>query len=343
MAQCETCRCYDSRQQKETLMSHTPTDRPWEKIGIDLFSIKGKDYLVLVDYFSNFWEINHLQDTKATTVVRKLKSHFARNGIPDRVISDNGPQFTSVDFQKFSTAWDFEHQTSSPGHQQANGKAEAAVKAAKTILTKARESGNDPYLAILASRNTPTEAMDSSPAQRLLGRRTRTLLPTTNRLLMPTRIDPQKVTRQIKHSQERQSYYYDRNARDLEPLEEGDVVRIKPFTMNKKTWDKATVSRRLDDRSYTVDADNGGTYRRNRVDLRKTKEKPHDNEHQQQLILPQPASPNKLVIPDCPATPPKGQDQHTDQSPASLSSAPSPPTRPIRNRREPAYLRDYVQ
>ena len=43
-------------------MSHEPTDRPWEKIGADIFTIHGKDYLVLVDYYSNFWLINRLQE-----------------------------------------------------------------------------------------------------------------------------------------------------------------------------------------------------------------------------------------------------------------------------------------
>lgn len=150
-------------------MSHDPTDRPWEKVAVDIYTIDGKDYLITVDYFSNFWEVDRLRDTKASTCVRKLKSHFARNGIPHVVISDNGPQFTSSEFALFSREWGFEHRTSSPGHQQANGWAESAVKTAKSILRKAKESKSDPYLTILAARNTPVEYMDSSPVQRLLG------------------------------------------------------------------------------------------------------------------------------------------------------------------------------
>ena len=47
-----------------TLMSHEPTDRPWEKIGADIYTIFGKDYLIIVDYFSNFWEIDCLPDQR---------------------------------------------------------------------------------------------------------------------------------------------------------------------------------------------------------------------------------------------------------------------------------------
>ena len=152
-------------------MSHEAPDSPWEKTAVDICTTDGKDYLIIVDCFSSFWEIDRLRETKASTCVRKLKSHFARNGIPDIVTSDNGPQFTSYEFALFTREWGFEHRTSSPGHQQANTQAESTVKTAKNILRKAKESKCDWYLAILAVRNTPTEGMDSSPVQTLSERR----------------------------------------------------------------------------------------------------------------------------------------------------------------------------
>ena len=119
--------------------------------------------MVIVDYFSNYWEVDKLQDTKATTTVRKLKAQFARHGIPDIVVSDNGPQFTSDKFNHFADVWGFEHRTSSPVHPQGNGKAESAVKTAKKLRRKAKTAGKDPYLAMLAHRNTPTEGTESKP------------------------------------------------------------------------------------------------------------------------------------------------------------------------------------
>ena len=79
--QCETCRRYETAQQKETLMSHEIMERPWEKVGVDIFTLYDVNYLVLIDYYSNFWEVNRLEDTKASTCMRKIKAHFARNGI----------------------------------------------------------------------------------------------------------------------------------------------------------------------------------------------------------------------------------------------------------------------
>ena len=69
-------------------------------MGTELFGFDNKDYLIAVDYFLNFWEIDYLADTKSTTVIKKLKINFARQGIPDSVISDNGLQYVSQDFQK---------------------------------------------------------------------------------------------------------------------------------------------------------------------------------------------------------------------------------------------------
>ena len=99
-------------------------------------------------------------------------------------MTENGPQFASEEFARFAQKYDFEHVTSSPNYPKSNGKVESAVKSAKRMLKKTRESGADQYLALLDIRNTPTKDLPS-PAQRLMNRRTRTRLPMTDRLLEP--------------------------------------------------------------------------------------------------------------------------------------------------------------
>lgn len=120
-----------------------------------------------VDYFSQFIEVDYLPVADAETVVHKLKSNFARHGIPETLISDDGPQFTSGLFKEFTNTWNISHETSSPGNSKANGAAEAAVKTVKKSL-RAKE---DMYLGLLNIRNTPQEGLTTSPAQRLMGRR----------------------------------------------------------------------------------------------------------------------------------------------------------------------------
>lgn len=91
-SRCETCATFSTRQQKETLISHDVPDRPWAKISTDLFELDHKSYMVTVDYFSIFFEVDRLYELKATTVIKKLKAHMARYGITDEVISDCGSQ-----------------------------------------------------------------------------------------------------------------------------------------------------------------------------------------------------------------------------------------------------------
>ena len=79
-------------------------------------------------------------------VIDVLKKHFARHGIPNILVSDNGPQYSSAEFQQFASQWEFQHVTSSPKHQQSNGKAESAVKICKSMLKKAQMAKNDVYL-----------------------------------------------------------------------------------------------------------------------------------------------------------------------------------------------------
>uniref|UniRef100_A0ABM0MBB3 Uncharacterized protein LOC100372575 n=1 Tax=Saccoglossus kowalevskii TaxID=10224 RepID=A0ABM0MBB3_SACKO len=110
---CDVCHMFRTQQQKETLITHEVPVRPWAKVGIDQFVFDGNDYLVTVDYFSNFWEVDYLPNTETKTIIRKLKAHFARHGMPDICISDNGPQEGSEEFEKFSKAWNFKHITSS--------------------------------------------------------------------------------------------------------------------------------------------------------------------------------------------------------------------------------------
>ena len=112
----------------------TLPQRPWEKIGTDLFELKGKSYLLLVDYFSRYIEVVKLTCTTTKSVVAAMKPLFARHGIPG-VISDNGLQHSSREFQQFAEDNEFSHVTSSPYHPQGNVEAESAVKTVKKLDT----------------------------------------------------------------------------------------------------------------------------------------------------------------------------------------------------------------
>ena len=280
-------------------------------------------------------------------VIRKLKAHFARHGIPEQLVTDNGAQFTSRDFLKFSRDWDFEHLTSSPHHSQGNGKAESAVKEAKKILRKCRASGSDAFLALLDHRNTPPASVQVSPAQRLFNRRTRSLLSMT----MPQAVSDNELCRaKLEQRKQRQAQYYNRSAVDLDPLRRGDVVRLKPFQLGRREWQKGIVRSRLDERSYEVETPHH-VARRNRVHLRKTNEPPPPSLDQTPAEVYVPIYPQSNELPT--AVPEEVNPPAPSQESATLSRPevdPTPaesPPKPVlrrseRQRRPPKRFSDFV-
>ena len=262
---CDTCASSPPNQAPEPIYSHAVPDRPWEKVGTDLFHIEGRNYLVTVDYFSQFVEVDYLTETTSQMVVSKLKGQFARHGIPDVVVSDNGPQFASSHFAQFAKTWHFDHQPSSPGNSKGNGAAEAAVKVVKRMMKRCQAAREDPYLGLLNIRNTPQEGMDTSPAQRLMSRRTRTVVPTCSSRLQPKENLRQKEQLEAKKATTAEKLV---GRRVLKPLQVGDSVRMQPIDGKaNQSWKQAVVTSVVKPRSYEVESE-GTVYRRNRQFLR---------------------------------------------------------------------------
>ncbi|KAI7790353.1 hypothetical protein IRJ41_020250 [Triplophysa rosa] len=270
VSKCQTCLKYRNKQAKEPMIIADQTAEGWEKVGTDLFHFNGKDYLLVIDYYSNYPEIALLGDSTAGKVITHMKSIFARHGIPKVVVSDNGPCYNCKEFEQFAMEYEFQHTTSSPLHPQANGKAERGVQSIKRLLKKALEDGSDPYLALLSYRASPLEC-GVSPAEMLMGRKLLTTLPCVSRI-KPNQ-DLRRRKELLKHKQKR---YFDRTTKILQPLCKQDVVRVQ----NADTWSrKAVVLEEVNPRSYKVQTENGQVLRRNRRSLLKTKE--DTNEHKQ--------------------------------------------------------------
>ena len=97
---CDICVSSARKQQKEPMIPHNRGTIPFQKIGVDLFVINGRNYMVTVDYLSNFWEVDYLTTTTTSMIILKLKAHIARYGIPQEIVSDNA-QFASREFKHF--------------------------------------------------------------------------------------------------------------------------------------------------------------------------------------------------------------------------------------------------
>jgi transposase InsO family protein len=90
-------------------------------LGTDLFEWQKHTHLLIVDYFSRWIEIARLDQPTANAVIQHTSSIFARHGIPEVVVSDNGPQYASEAYSNFAESYGFKHITSSPYYPQSNG------------------------------------------------------------------------------------------------------------------------------------------------------------------------------------------------------------------------------
>ena len=123
--ECLVCEQDAPAQCNEKHTAQEVPNQPWGKVGVDLCHCKGKDYLIMVDYF---FEIGELPCTLASAVIQTLKQHFAQHGVPLIVHSDGGPQFTTklsrslggslVQSRQHTTASQMEGRVGSKNHQE---------------------------------------------------------------------------------------------------------------------------------------------------------------------------------------------------------------------------------
>ena len=266
---CDICLNMAPRQNKEPLMPRDRGAGPWKIVGCDLFEIDGRNYMVTADYYSNFYELDFMPSKTVKTIVLSLKRHFARYGIPEELVSDCSP-FDSDEFKAFAADWGFVFNPSSPGFSQSNGQAETSVKSAKKLIKKCAQAKTCPYKALLELRNTPMQVINLSPAQILMQRRTRSIMPSTPQMLKPRLADPRRANEQRTLIQKK---HYDKNSKPLGKLYPGQPVVFDKFdsTKRKPVWEKGVVrdtSRFTAPRRYGIEAESGHVFDRNRIHAR---------------------------------------------------------------------------
>ena len=194
---------------------------------MDLFDLKGKTYIVLVDYCSRFVEVQQLT---TSSVISFLKPIFSRYGIPEILVSDNGPQFTSAEMNQFAETYGFRHVTSSPYYPQANGQAKCTVCTIKNLLQNVK----DPYMALLSYHATPLQWCNLSPAELLQGSKIRTDVPQPKSSFIPRWTHTQQLKELHEKYKSSQSEYYNKRhrARSLPPLTDNTPVWVQTENSN---------------------------------------------------------------------------------------------------------------
>ena len=246
---------------KEPLIPTQLPNRPWQRVGSDLFTLGRDNYLLVIDYFSRYPEVIKLTSTTSSNIISALKSIFSRHGIPETLVSDNGPQYSSREFTAFAKSYDFCHITSSPYFAQSNGQAERTVKTMKKLL----KTSDDHYMALLSYRTTPLPWCNISPAQLLMGRQIRTNLPQLGEILSPSWPYLEEFRCKNKEFKNKQKRDYDQRHRatTLPLIPDDSNVWV---TTGDRQVPGQVVTVANAPRSYVVNT-SSGQIRRNRIHL----------------------------------------------------------------------------
>lgn len=192
---------------------------------------------------------------------------FAVHGIPEKLETDGGPQYSSKTFDDFVKRWQIDHVKSSPHYPRSNGFAERNVQTAKNLLKKCWYDGSDVHEALVMLRNTPRNDTLGSSAQRLFSRNLRTFIPVKKEKLKPKVMN--NVTRELAKLRFQQKIYADKISSPFKQLEVDEKVRMK---VGHREWIPATVVEKTKfPRSVIVETTAGKKYRRNNIHLQRTK------------------------------------------------------------------------
>jgi transposase InsO family protein len=261
---CQECLINARSNPKEPMLSHDTPTAPWQMIATDLFEFEGQMYILVADMYSKMPFVKKLgSGTRSSHIIEFMEELFSVHGACHTIISDNGPQYSSKEFQRFVEDWDVKHTTSSPHYPKSNGFAERMIGIVKGIMRKSKMAKENVHKAMLAYRSCPLNSeCNKSPAELMFKRKLITNLPT--RQTAPT--DVQDHHEHLLNMKQKSKDYYDRNAKT--PL--SDLLPgMKVLVQDGKNWYPATVKEKSSEpRSYIVTTANGSEIRRNRKFLK---------------------------------------------------------------------------
>ncbi|KAI5746646.1 hypothetical protein M8J77_005896 [Diaphorina citri] len=178
---CSSCSVNANENAKVEVHPWELPDGAWQRIHIDFAGpIKGQMILVIVDAYSKWTELFVTKTTTSTWVINKLRQLFTCFGLPVTLVSDNGSQFTSKEFEDFLREQGISHLTSAPYHPSSNGLAERGVQSMKQSLRKMSEDGGTLESKIqnflIQYRRSPHSSTGVSPFEAMFGRPMRNTL-----------------------------------------------------------------------------------------------------------------------------------------------------------------------
>ena len=230
--------------------------KPWFRVHMDYAEKEGVNFLVIVDAHSKWPEILMMKSTTASATIDAVRDVFARFGLPEQVVTDNGPQFASAEFEAFLTRNGVKHTRVAPYHPASNGAAERMVQSFKRSLQASAGTGVPirERLAdfLLRYRTTPHAVTGQSPSKLLMERECRTRMS----LLRPA-VQSRVLNKQAKQVSGQWREFY-----------AGERVSVRD--VRAQQWLFGTIAERSGPKSYVIQLDDGRIWKRHLDHLRRS-------------------------------------------------------------------------
>ena len=240
---CSSCQMAAKMPVKNELSPWPTPDCAWERIHIDYAGpMEGMMFLVVVDAFSKWPEIVQMRTTTTTATIKELGKIFSQHGYPKMLVSDNGTQFASKEFEEYCQSHGINHVRSPPYQPHCNGQAERFVDTFKRALRKLQGEGATADVLqkfLLTYRTTPLPSSEElkTPAELLLGRQLR--IPLTDLQLNKFHHQDEKIEKPGSCKRE---------------FTEQDAVYVRTYdNPNQPEWTPGRIVRRLGKSVYDVE------------------------------------------------------------------------------------------
>lgn len=172
---CYGCQLVTRPSSPEPIRTTTLPTGPWRDLAVDLLGPlpTGESILVIVDYYSHYYEIGILKSTVSSKIISSLEEIFARHGLPESISSDNGPQFIATEFAEYMEQQGIRHHKVTAKWPQANGEVErqnsSLLKRLQIAHTEKKNWKRELNTYLTAYQSLPQQTTSVSPAELLFG------------------------------------------------------------------------------------------------------------------------------------------------------------------------------
>ncbi|XP_038060004.1 uncharacterized protein K02A2.6-like [Patiria miniata] len=257
-------------------MNPTPLPTgPWQDISIDLLGpLPSQEYvLVIVDYYSRYYEVDFMKVTTSDRVIESLENVFVQHGLPLTLTSDNGPQFTSDKFEAYLSENGIKHRKVTPLHPAANGEVErqnrSLMKRIRIAHAEKKDWKKEVREYLFSYRTTPHNTTGVTPAEMMFKRKLRTRLPEVEE--MARQDEEIRDTDALRKERNRRYIDKKRGAKERD-LEEGDEVLVRQSKQDKLSTPFSPEPYKVvakKGNSVVVESPTGAQYQRNSTHVQK--------------------------------------------------------------------------